>query len=43
MSQVEINQEAPDFVLDDMYGNPFKLSEYRGLNNVLLALNRGFF
>ncbi len=33
---------APDFELADLYGNPVRLSAYRGQKNVLLAFLRGF-
>lgn len=42
MSQVELSREAPDFTLEDFTGKEFKLSAYRGKNNILLVLNRGF-
>lgn len=42
MSQVELNTEAPDFVLDDFTGKEFRLSDYRGKKHILLVLNRGF-
>lgn len=43
MPQVELNTEAPDFILDDFRGKAFRLSDYRGEKNILLVLNRGFF
>lgn len=42
MASVEVNKEAPDFIINDLNGEPFKLSEYKGSKNVLLVLNRGF-
>ena len=42
MPQVELHREAPDFRLKDLNGKQFKLSDYRGKNNILLVLNRGF-
>jgi peroxiredoxin len=42
MSSIEINQEAPDFEIQDFKGNNFKLSSFRGKSNVLVVLNRGF-
>jgi len=42
MPQVVLNTAAPDFELNDFYGKIFRLSDYRGKNNVLLVLNRGF-
>ena len=42
MPQVELNSPAPDFVLPDYLGNPVRLSDFRGQENVLLVFNRGF-
>lgn len=42
MSQVKINTAAPDFELDDLQGNPVKLSDFYGTKNVVLVFNRGF-
>ena len=42
MSSIEVNQEAPDFEIEDFKGNKFKLSSFRGKSNVLIVLNRGF-
>ena len=42
MASMEINQEAPDFEIEDFKGNSFKLSNFRGKSNVLIILNRGF-
>lgn len=42
MASVEVNKEAPDFEFDDFQGDRFKLSYFRGKNNVLIVLNRGF-
>ena len=42
MSQVELNTEALDFVLDDFTGKEFRLTDYRGKKHILLVLNRGF-
>ncbi len=33
---------APDFELNDVSGNPIRLSNYRGQKTVLLAFLRGF-
>ena len=43
MARVAINAPAPDFSLNDYKGNPFTLSEMRGVSNVMLIFNRGFF
>ncbi len=42
MGNIAINQKAPDFEIEDYKGNKFKLSDFRGKNNVLIVLNRGF-
>jgi peroxiredoxin len=42
MASMEINQEAPDFEIEDFKGNSFKLSSFRGKSNILIILNRGF-
>jgi peroxiredoxin len=41
MSQVSINQPAPDFSLSRFTGEQFRLSDLQG-QNVLLVFNRGF-
>jgi peroxiredoxin len=33
---------APDFQLEDINGNPVRLSSFRGSNPVVLAFLRGF-
>jgi peroxiredoxin len=35
-------QEAPDFILEDLNGNPVRLSDFRNRKIVLLIFNRGF-
>lgn len=42
MASVELNQEAPDFEIEDYRGNQFRLSDFEGESNVLIVLNRGF-
>ena len=42
MASIEVNQQAPDFEIEDFKGNTFKLSNFRGNSNILLVLNRGF-
>ena len=42
MSSIQLNKEAPDFQIEDVKGNNFKLSDFRGKNNVFIVLNRGF-
>ena len=42
MSQVELNQKAPDFELEDKDGNIRKLSALTQHGHVLIVLNRGF-
>ncbi len=41
MPKVSLDAPAPDFELADYTGRPFRLSEQRG-RNVLLVFNRGF-
>ena len=42
MPAIRVDQEAPDFELEDLNGRVVKLSDFRGKKNVLLVLNRGF-
>jgi peroxiredoxin len=42
MSKVAINEQAPDFTLQDYRGNMVSLSHYRDKAPVLLVFNRGF-
>jgi peroxiredoxin len=35
-------EPAPDFELEDLNGNPIRLSSYRGSKPVVLAFLRGF-
>jgi len=42
MPKVQIDQPAPDFILDDFNGTPYKLSTRRGHSHVILVFNRGF-
>lgn len=42
MPRVSINQPAPEFTLADFNGKPIRLSDFRGLKNVLLVFNRTF-
>ena len=42
MSKMQIDIDAPDFVLNDFAGKEISLSSYRNLKNVLLIFNRGF-
>ena len=41
-NKVALNAPAPDFELEDMNGNPVKLSSFKGEKNVVLIFNRGF-
>lgn len=34
--------EAPDFTLEDVYGQPVRLTDFRGQKHVVLVFNRGF-
>jgi peroxiredoxin len=40
--KVDVMAPAPDFELTDFAGATFKLSDERGVANVLLVFNRGF-
>jgi hypothetical protein len=42
MSQVSLNQPAPDFSLTRFTGEPFTLSDLRGHRHILLVFNRTF-
>ncbi len=42
MSKVAINKPAPEFELNDYEGQPIKLVDFRGQENVVLIFNRGF-
>jgi len=42
MSQVSLNQPAPDFTLDQFAGEPFTLSDLQGDKHVQLVFNRTF-
>lgn len=42
MPSVAINSPAPDFELLDYQGKTFRLSNFKGVSNVLVVLNRGF-
>lgn len=42
MPNVEVNLPAPNFELMDYKGNLVRLSDFKGVSNVLLVLNRGF-
>ena len=42
MPRVELNNKAPDFSLNDVEGNPVKLSDFLNKSNVLVVFNRGF-
>jgi peroxiredoxin len=42
MSKVELDAQAPDFVLDSFGGQTVRLTDYRGQRHVVLVFNRGF-
>ena len=42
MSQIALNTQAPDFVLQDYQGNMVSLSHFKGKQPVMLVFNRGF-
>ncbi|MBL8061934.1 MAG: redoxin domain-containing protein [Anaerolineales bacterium] len=39
---LQSGEPAPDFLLNDIHGNPVRLSNYRGHKPVLLSFLRGF-
>lgn len=41
-NRVKLNAPAPDFELEDMNGNPVRLSSFAGEKNIFLVFNRGF-
>jgi peroxiredoxin len=42
MPRVSLNQSAPDFSLADYQGKLVRLTDFRGVKNVLLVFNRTF-
>jgi mycoredoxin-dependent peroxiredoxin len=42
MPTVEINTQAPAFILPDFNGRSVSLADFKGRKNVLLVFNRGF-
>jgi peroxiredoxin len=42
MPRVSLHTPAPDFALEDFQGKLVRLSDFRGVFNVLLVFNRGF-
>ena len=42
MSKVQVEIEAPNFVLNDFNGKEVDLNRFRNIKNVLLVFNRGF-
>ncbi len=42
MPKVPLNTPAPDFELTDFDGQPVRLSQFQGKQQVLLVFNRGF-
>ena len=42
MSKLQVEVEAPNFVLNDFNNKERSLSSYRNIKNVLLVFNRGF-
>ena len=41
--RLNIDLPAPDFELTDTQGNLVRLSDFRGEQDIVLVLNRGFF
>ena len=42
MPKIMLNSSAPDFSLPDYQGRVVRLTDFRGVANVLLVFNRGF-
>jgi len=42
MPKIQLNTSAPDFTLSDHQGKSISLSDFHGLNHILLVFNRGF-
>ncbi|MGM0379240.1 MAG: hypothetical protein ACQEQE_05795 [Bacillota bacterium] len=42
MSNIAVNEKAPDFSLTNYNGDSFKLSNLKEESNVFIVLNRGF-
>lgn len=42
MSKVQVNTEAPDFILNDFNEKEISLTSYRNKKNILIVFNRGF-
>ena len=42
MAKISIDAIAPDFQLEDFKGQTVRLSDFRGIKNVVLVFNRGF-
>jgi peroxiredoxin len=43
MARVELNVQAPDFMLDNFNGKSVSLSGFKNKKNVMVVFNRGFF
>ena len=43
MSNIDLNQPAPDFTLADFNGNQVTLSQFKNEKHVFLVFNRGLF
>lgn len=42
MKNLKVNQTSPNFEIEDFNGNKFSLSDFEGMSNVLIVMNRGF-
>ena len=43
MSNIDLDQPAPDFTLADFNGNQVTLSQFKNKKHVFLVFNRGLF
>ncbi len=42
MAKIELNAQAPDFVLSSFQGEEIRLSDFIWDKNIILVFNRGF-
>ena len=42
MAKIQLNTQAPDFMLNDFNEQPVTLADFQGKKHVVLVFNRGF-